>query len=402
MGVPATNPVASSPVRSRRWRWWSLGAALLLAGGIVWWPWEGGSQLARDAEALLATDPVRAERLAAQAVDAGSRMGWLIRARALLQLQQPLEAAGCWGLVKSPEQLPADAVLAFVEDAQKVGEFRLAELGLRAATKNRPASLRSLKAELALYAQILKLAELQQLQQRVEQLPQSDAAIWQQLAQLYLQHGQPLLQRQAYESALQRSLPDGDASTIRRDLVQLLLSLGEYTAAQAFVAENFQGHPTAEDRIQQAQLWQVEGQAQQALEELNLVLRDNPQQAAALLLRGTLLTETQRWEEARADLSQHVTVQPHDPEGHYRLGLLLNQLGEKEAATKHLQRQAELAQAQRDALDAQQALGRKPGDPQLMRNLARHYRMLGQTTAAERWEAAAARVTESLPPNRRP
>lgn len=398
-GSSLPDPPRARSRRTSRWVWVCLLATLVGGGAWCWWTYP--DRLTAVAEQQLAYDPSAAERLAEQAVDAtGGRhtRAWLVRARAFLKLGKPIEAAGCFGLIRQPEAADQNALLELAEDAQASGQALLADLALSAAAKGRPETARVKRALLQIRGGRLSAAEVERLLTDLEMAGNQDADTWVIIAETHYSRGQLALALNAYRTALTR--PEGKVPTarVRRQLAQLFIDLGEYDEARPLVAKNLElQEPTAADYVAQATLYRVDGQKPQALAMLGRAITAQPKHLPARLLMAAILWDSGHKDEAVAALRQAIDENPYHPEAHYRLALTLQQMGQGDEATQHFAEQARLAKAQRELLDTENQLHDQPANRELMRRLAALYRALGQDQTAERWEKQADQPVPSEP-----
>jgi tetratricopeptide (TPR) repeat protein len=94
------------------------------------------------------------------------------------------------------------------------------------------------------------------------------------------------------------------------------------------------------------------GQHDTALAELDLCLEHAPDDAGALIRRGTLRSSLGLFAQAETDLRHALRVDPANPDGHLTLGLVLSRKGLWREAIPHLRRVVEVDPSRATAWDA--------------------------------------------------
>jgi tetratricopeptide (TPR) repeat protein len=139
--------------------------------------------------------------------------------------------------------------------------------------------------------------------------------------------------------------------------VQRLLRLGREAAsagrpaeAEAAFLELIELDPTdLQGRIGIAQLYEQQGNDEEALRHLGAAVDRHPDLPVALVARGAFLARLKQHPEAEADLRRAIRLAPEDPDAHFELGLALWRKGIAAEAADVLRRAAALDPTRADA-----------------------------------------------------
>ena len=370
-------------------------AVVAVAAGIWWYtsPW----RWLRQAEGILARDPAQADALAEAALNAGTgreSQAWLIRCRAQLALGKPLEALGAYAQIKQPDQCDVADWCALIAEARAAHHTLLADGALSVALRFRSERARVLTLALPLKASTLAEPEVLELVQELRRLAGSRADCWHAVGITEQARGRYAEAVEAYRQAVTRShvsQPIGLSS--RRELAQLLIILGEFSAAESLVTEVLHASPPlSEDQLRLAQLRRSSGDRVRAEQLLNEVIEKEPENLPALLLRGEVRAEQDELAKAQADFERCLRIAPFHDEAHYRLSQILRRQGDSSGTTKHLQESRRLSELKRRVLEIDIRRQTAPQDPKLMDELADLFEALGQPRTSAKWHRAAQTV----------
>ncbi len=374
----------------------SVVVAVIVATCGLWWymsPW----RLLRQAEGILARDPAQADALAESALNASTGRGsqaWLIRCRAQLALGNPLEALGAYAQIKEPEQCTVANWCALIEEAQVAHHTMLADRALSVVLRFGSDRARVLTLALPLKASTLAEPEVLELVQELRRLAGTQADCWRAVGLTEQVRGRYAEALEAYRQAAKNSdvsQPIGLSS--RRELAQLLITLGQLSEAEPLVTEVMsKSQALSEDQLRMAQLRRSTGDRIGAEQLLNEVLETEPNSLPALLLRGIVRAEQQQFPEAQADFEHCLRMAPFHDEAHYRLSQILRRQGDSSGANKHLQESHRLSELKRRVLEINRRREFAPQDPKLMEELAEVFETLGQPRTSAEWRRAAQAV----------
>ncbi len=379
---------------SRRWAAaWGLAATALVGSGWGGWEWSTFRCLSQ-ARDLIDRDPAAAEEVAARATGAWSWQrdtAWVVRGRCLLATRELPEACGCWSFVSAPQRVPTADLLEFAAAAASAGDLPLAELVLAAA--DRPGEYRQ-----AWLTKSLQLAIVNQRWDRVaawsdelSPLAAESGPAWHAVAEARRSLGQFPAASAAYRHAWVADAPPVDAATrtaIRDQWSQLLLDLGEFSAAEPLIAETLAEHPTDPAALRrQAAVLRSRGAFDAALEQVAAARRTAPADLRVQLLTAAILSDLGRGEDARHILEPLIASHPYLPEPRHRLAQILRQTGETERAVAEESRAQALSRHQRELLD-QQSAWRRRRDPSTARRIGELLRELGREIDAQEWDRA--------------
>lgn len=359
----------------------------------LWWyvsPW----RWTRQAEAILARDPTQADSLAEAALNDGTNAAsraWLVRCRAQLALRHPLEALGAFAQIKHPEQCDVVAWCALIEEAQAAEHTLLADMAMKTALRFRNERARVLTLVLPAKAGLLPEPEVAELVQELRGLASQHPAAWRAIGLTEQSRGRLAEAVEAYRQVLALSdvsQPIGLAS--RRELAQLLIDLGQFSAAEPLVAEVLLLVPAlSEDQLRLAQLRRSMSDRAGAEKLLNELLTKEPENLPARLQRGALFVELQQLDAAQADFEHCLRIAPFHDEAHYRLSQTLLRQGDTLGAAKHLREHRRVSKLKLQVFEINQQRTVAPQDPKLMDNMADLYEALGQPSRSAEWRRLA-------------
>lgn len=166
---------------------------------------------------------------------------------------------------------------------------------------------------------------------------------WSQLAAFYEALDQQPDVIDTYRRALQSGVSVVDTLELRHELIEQLILLGDAPEArleleqlETLVAVHGQQTDLARVAVHQARLLRLEGRPQEALSAVNNALNVLGDLSVVLRLRGLLLLDLGRYEEARADLRRVLEVTPFDEITHYKLAEAYRRLGKETEAKRHI------------------------------------------------------------------
>jgi tetratricopeptide (TPR) repeat protein len=140
------------------------------------------------------------------------------------------------------------------------------------------------------------------------------------------------------------------------------------------------------------------GQTEKAKQLLNALLKDQPQNAAALVERGKVALEQEQFEEAESFLRRGVELAPHDREAHHNLSVALRQEGRGEEAAKEIARVQEIDADLRRLDRVTKAVLKSPGDVALRCEAALLFLHNGEEQEGVRWLTFALRLDAGCVP----
>lgn len=393
---------ASAERRSKRPILWTLGAVLALCLSAGWWwvlrPWQWTSQ----ADALLSHDPAQADALAEEVINLDTvrvQQAWLVRCRAQVALNHPLEALGAFAQIQHPESCDAGAWCALIEETLNKQQDLLADLALSAALKFSSERRRVLTLALPLKSKTMPAAELTALISELRRIAGEHAASWHSIGIAEQDQGRFAGAIEAYRQAVVLSAASQPIwLDARRSLSQLLILLGRFAEAEPLMTEVLSvSQGAAEDLVRMAQLKRAAGNPNAATELLNCVLERNSKDLTARLLRGTLRADQGLLAEAREDFEECLRLSPTNDEAHYRLSQVLRRQGRFADAETHATEHQRLSELKRRLLEISRRRELAPRDSQLMNELAAVYEQLGQPLRAAEWKKAADSQQKNAP-----
>jgi tetratricopeptide (TPR) repeat protein len=282
---------------------------------------------------------------------------------------------------------------------QAGGETGAAEGSLRKALVLNPRFVPAIQASADLEERTGKLTGAEQQWRSLIQLQPKALEPRRRLAFLYRSQQR---KAEAEQVMMQAKQELGQGSDHYRVLGEYYNSIGDADKALAEFAAISAAHPedlrTREDYIR---LLMSHSEVDQASKLNDAILKDNPNESGAQIIRGTILNSQGKFEAAAGILALAVKNAPQDPRGHYELGVAFSNTGYPERAQDEWQQavelwpqmeEAELALAQVARLRSDHALERDtagqlirnhPSDPQGYILRAEAETALQQTKAAE-------------------
>lgn len=376
-----------------RYRWWRILAICgILVFGFAWF-WSTRLEprwILHDAARVFEQDPRKSAALleAAVAQSGGSfPEAELLWTRALLRLGQRAEALGCFSMIEDPDQLDADDLLQLSAEARQSGELLLAAFALEAipARSDRfleaSQQLQQLRFDQGRFMDVLALGK-----RIVEESPAS-ASPHLLMAQAHEQLGDPLTALESYRLVLKQSqslTPDEYAMALRR-AVRIALQTGEFADARRWSAElKEHAKPTGDDRLAEAELLRLTGEADQAWGLVNELAEQEPSNPAVLELRGTLAMERSEEVTAERDFREILRKQPWNKGAHYKLAQILQRTGRGTDAERHFAENRRLTDISVRVLALQQRVESDAAQERArLQELAELYSELGQPRLAE-------------------
>lgn len=384
-------------------RFVALSLIVMSLTAVGFWWFESPWRWTRQAEAILDRDPKQADNLAEAAINQGTSVAsraWLVRCRAQLALRHPLEALGAFSKIEHPAQCDVANWCALIEEAQAAEHTLLAEMAMSAALRFPEERVRILTLVLPAKAGLLPEAEIAELVQELRALAGQHAAGWRAIGLAETSRGRLAEAIEAYRRVLTLSdvsQPIGLAS--RRELAQLLIDLGQFTAADPLVAEACQASPgNSDDQLRLAQLRRSAGDQTSAENLLSELLVKEPENFTARLQRGSLFVDLQQLTQARTDFEHCLRIAPFHGEAHYRLSQTLLRLKDSSGAAKHLQESRRLSDLKRRVIEVNSQRNSAPQAPLLMDELANLFEALGQPKTSAKWRRAAETARRLNPP----
>lgn len=378
------------------------GVVLLVAAAIGQWWITAPDRWVRKAESLLPQLPAQADALAEEALGTGASVSatsraWLVRCRAQLLLRKPIEALGAFAQLEHPEQCEAAAWCALIQEAKAADHLLLADLAMSSALRIPQDRTCVLTLVLPDKSSTLPDDEVATLVEELRTLAGSQPASWRAIGLAEQARGRLAESVAAFRCGLELcQVSQAIGRTIRRELAQLLIDLGQFAEAEPLIAELIAASPAvSEDQLRLAQLRRADGDRSGARKLLDELLATDTENLPAHLLRGAVLAELEQLDEAQRDFEWCLRVAPFHAEAHYRLSQTLLRRGESAAAEKYVREHQRLSELQRRLLEVHRRRSAAPQDPKLMDEVAEILEALGQPLQATNWRRAAESLRKS-------
>jgi predicted Zn-dependent protease len=214
---------------------------------------------------------------------------------------------------------------------------------------------------------------------------------WRLILQVYEDRGHAHLAVEACQELLRRNPAQPEATT--RKLIQHLIQVGNQAEARQHLDAGLREFDPArsrwEWRITTARVQHLEGNTSQALEELQAVLSQQPDQPDALHLQGRLLLALGDVRRAIDVLTNASRRRPIDADVQYLLGQAYARDQQLELAEKHLQLHRQLRDTQVRINTLERQAGLHPHDHEVRQTLANLYESLGLPEQARQWRSSS-------------
>lgn len=385
---PSTPFPARHRSQGRVLRWLLVaGATIALAIG---WQYIAARQRAeslyQQGRNLLTTNPIAAEQLLEEAVSVAggdfpaAQVCW---ARALVRLQRPVEALGCFSLTKRAALADHRDLLELADDALRMGLPKLATMACNTIPKTSAARPEAIERLIGISRQFGHLEQALELANEATQLRPNTFLPWLRTGEIKEQLLDPFAAVTAYEESLKREVPPEQRLAALRSLARLKITLGEKEAARRYQDEvtSLAATRLTDDRLREASLWRMEGNTEAAWKETLTLLEENPQNLTAIELSGTLAMDRSDWPKAEREFRKVIARQPWNKNAHYRLAQALQHLGQANAAAEHFAANRRLTATSLKILRLRSAPNF--GSVDQLRELVAAYDEIGQTQMAE-------------------
>jgi len=304
----------------------------------------------------------------------------------LANLLDEIELANC----ATTDLLAAGKVLILAQ------QFPVAERVVLDGLAKRPEKRKeSLYLAAELFRQQHRYGELLRYCNELTELAPNDPGPWLVIAEAYERRGLELQLRRVYPKIIEL-LPE-QAPEYRRRLLRVLVSIGEVEAARSLFDSLREESPALlrSDPFIEANLLHVEGRVDEAHEQLQDILADDPMNAEAAVLLSRILMSREEPAEVRALLEPLVKTESHNKKLHYLLGQAHIALDNKELGYKHLSlhREITIAGLKIDAIEKQ--LKEAPNNLTLIEQLPDLYALIGDYESARHWARVAERIRAS-------
>jgi tetratricopeptide (TPR) repeat protein len=247
-----------------------------------------------------------------------------------------------------------------------LAENQEAELSFKEALKIDPKFTPAVQSLATLYEDSGRISDAEmQLREGIEVDP-NRIELRKSLAQLYRSEQR---NREAEQVILDAKRQLGSKADNYRVLGEYYNNIGEADKALAEFATISNEHPadlkTREDYIR---LLLSHDEIEKARKLNDAILKANPKETEALVIRGTMLNAENRYDEAARILEDALHDAPENAYGHYELGIALSNTGNRERAKQQWFEAAKLAPQMAEVQLALADVARQDGDNGLLRD----------------------------------
>jgi tetratricopeptide (TPR) repeat protein len=246
-----------------------------------------------------------------------------------------------------------------------IPDNRLAELGFKEALELDPKFIAAVESLAALYEDSGRISDAEMQLRKAIGLDPSRIELRKALAQLYYSHQRKM---EAEQVIIQAKRDLGSNTDNYRVLGEYYNNIGEADKALTEFATISNEHPadlkTREDYIR---LLLSHDETERARKLNDAILKDNPKETGALVIRGTILNAENRYGEAARILEDALHDAPENAYGHYQLGIAFSRTSNRERAKQEWFEAAKRAPHMTEVQLALAEVARQDGDTRLLR-----------------------------------
>jgi tetratricopeptide (TPR) repeat protein len=243
-----------------------------------------------------------------------------------------------------------------------------AEWSFKEALEIDPKFIPAVQSLATLYEESGRISDAERQLREGIKLDRNGIELRKSLAQLY--HSEQR-DREAEEVILDAKRELASKADNYRILGEYYNNIGEADKALAEFAAISDEHPsdlkTREDYIR---LLLSHDETEKARKLNDAILKDNPKETEALVIRGTMLNAERRYDEAARILEDALHDAPENAYGHYQLGIALSKTGNRERAKQQWFEAAKLAPQMSEVQLALAQVARQDGDKGLLRDVS--------------------------------
>ena len=266
-------------------------------------------------------------------------------------------------IILDPKQPQLYVQLGTVQRA--IADDRQAELSFKKALEIDPKFIAAVQSLVPLYEDTGRTLDAELALRKGIELDPSRIELRKALAQLYYSQQR---KTDAEQVMFQAKRELGSKADNYRVLGEYYNNIGEADKALAEFASISKEHPadlqTREDYIK---LLLSHNETEKARKLNDAILKDNPKETGALVIRGTMLNAEGRYGEAARILEDTLHNAPENAYGHYQLGLAFNKTDNRERAKQEWFEAAKLSPQMTEVQLALAEVARRDGDVGLLR-----------------------------------
>lgn len=390
--MPKPSP-PSAPQHPRwDWRYVRLGllaVILALGGAVLWHSHQRPKRLYEEALTLSPFDPIEADRHLEEAIaSAGGDYPEAQLLRCQLLARQGLwdEALGGFSEIRDPSKLPPHDLAELAEMARSSGVFVLAEFALKAAKTPGPDLPNVLRQSIRLHLETDHSDQaLKECRELLELVP-DDAVAWQVQGAIHLDRKRLPEAEAAFREALVRTPAVDQQSSMREQLIRVLLDAGRAEEARKELdLLRSAGTLTPETQLMDAYADRLLGRWEAAHATVDWLLSNAPaSEMQARLLRGMLWIDQGQPAQAVPDLEQVISQQPYNKEAQNKLAQAYRKLNQPERALPHAEAAQRLTEYAEELLRVEDKLNLEPKNEAARQRVAELYDLLGQPEKAQK------------------
>lgn len=255
---------------------------------------------------------------------------------ALARAKRNDELASSFSSLNTDNIPPAD-LLSLATLSIRAEQWDVAESCLREVTDRPHSAQERLLLECQLYSAMERVKEWIQSATTLTELAPDNPAGWRNLASAHERRQNNMAAIAVYTKALTRPLPMADLSDMRHRLIEHCIETGDAVLARDHWKILLQQSPS-DPRLEvyNARMCHMEGRPDEALESINKALQQLGTIPEALRLRGILLLELGRLEDAVKQLSEVARLTPNDEIAFFKLSEATRRLGQRDQNTDQI------------------------------------------------------------------
>lgn len=201
-----------------------------------------------------------------------------------------------------------------------------------------------------------------------------------------------------FVDAMERAveLTETDDPILKIELADGYIQLGRTSAGRRLVDEISKAHADliAQAPIMNARLLLQEGKIAESKSILDEFLAQVPDDAEALIVKGTLLVGQEQFEAAIEVLERAIAEEPSEEQAYYQMGQAYARLGKDDLATAFLNQHRQILDTKVRLHELEHKAAIEPGNVAVRKEIADLYAEIGLPELADFWRRAADAISD--------
>jgi len=318
-----------------------------------------------------------------------------LQAQQLASQGREQEAIAAIDAIESPADLDVAALIDAAVRAQRQNKKQLAISFLNAANYPGPRREEVLRMLISLQWDLEEFGSVLMACEELTKLAPQDSMPWLVSAGIYHENERVTEALNAYRQALRRDIPAAEIDRVHYQIADLSLFTGDLATARQFVDLLIKAEPKSlEFSLIQARLLRQEGKPKEQLAVIQQILKEHPNHATTLMMRGENYLDSGLDREALEDFEIVVQSNPYDYQAHYKLAQAYMRVGNTQQAESHFTRSRELTEIINQTQVLLFQVQQDPNNRQLRLQLATLSEQQGDQETAEYWRSSAQHLTD--------